>query len=110
MGNSKIIGRTPCPECDYEGAHVKRSDKCVYRYCPECGAMYHAKTARQAADLAAKTRPVVPLGAEVPTGKPAAEQPALAPTGKAAKLPVPTPTPAPTPTKPPVRRSGLFGL
>ena len=55
---SKIIGRTGCPECGFESAHVKRSDKCLYRYCPECGSQHMARSQRQEADLMAKTRPV----------------------------------------------------
>ncbi len=53
---SKMIGRTACPECGFESAHVKESDKCVYRYCPECQSQHHARTQRQRADLLAKTR------------------------------------------------------
>ena len=120
-----IIGRTKCPECSFDGAHVKRSEKCIYRFCPECGAMYHAKTARQAADLEAKMRPLAPLGLGVPTPTPEnvpAELEQLAPTpGKVAVQPakasVPTPTPTTTPPTPPMppaaaapRRSGLFGI
>lgn len=68
-----IIGRTNCPECGFAGAHVKKSERCTFRYCPECGAQHHAKTPRQVADLLAKTR-------------------------LAADPAPPTPTPTPTPT------------
>ena len=54
---SQIIGRTDCPECKFGAAHVKKSEKCHYRYCPECAAQYHARTPRQVADLLAKMRP-----------------------------------------------------
>ena len=57
---SKIIGRTTCPECAFKSAHVKQKEeagKHPYRYCPECGAQYYARSDRQAADLLAKVRP-----------------------------------------------------
>lgn len=81
---SKIIGRTQCPECDFEAAHVKESDRCVFRYCPECGAQYHARTERQRANLLKRTRlndvaPVpAPAAAAAPVAKPAAPAPAPA--------------------------------
>ena len=53
---SPIIGRSACPECGFAAAHVKRSPKCLYRHCPECGAMYHATGATREAALMAKTR------------------------------------------------------
>lgn len=53
---SQIIGRTTCPECAFAGAHVKRSEKTLYRYCPECGSQSMARSKRQEADLLAKTR------------------------------------------------------
>lgn len=51
-----MVGRTKCPECDFESAHVKRSEKCLYRFCPECGSQHYAKSKRQEADLMSKTR------------------------------------------------------
>lgn len=54
--SSPIIGRTRCPECGFESAHVKQSPKCLYRYCPECGSQHHARSDRQRADLKEKTR------------------------------------------------------
>lgn len=111
-----IIGRTACPECGFGNAHVKRSEKCDYRFCPECGAIYHAKTERQKADLATKTRPLG-VGGPTPTqGAPAVASPAPTPTqakaeAKPAKAPAPTPTPTPAPAHAPaVKRSGFFGL
>lgn len=78
---STMVGRTACPECGFGSAHVKRSDKCLYRYCPECGSQHHARTERQQADLMAKTRPV-----------------------EAA----PAPSPTPTPSEPTPRPKGLY--
>ena len=66
---SIMIGRTDCPECGFKGAHVKQSDKCAYRYCPECGSQFFAKTERQSADLAKKTRPLDPSATATATGK-----------------------------------------
>lgn len=51
-----MIGRTLCPECGFESAHVKQSAKCLYRYCPDCGSQYHARTDRQRQLLSEKTR------------------------------------------------------
>lgn len=76
-----IIGRTDCPECDFKAAHVKQSEKCVFRYCPECGAQYHARTQRQRADLIRKTRTEGAAPAPAPDAKPAAPA-APAPTTK----------------------------
>lgn len=81
---SQIIGRADCPECKFGAAHVKKSEKCHYRYCPECGAQYHAKTPRQVADLLAKTRPEkhpqpaapAPAGAAAPVAVEPAQTPA----------------------------------
>jgi len=64
---SRMIGRAACPECGFSGAHVKQSEKCLYRWCPECGAQHYAKTERQRADLMAKTRTTpgaTPTGSE----------------------------------------------
>lgn len=104
---SRMVGRTACPECGFSGAHVKESEKCLYRYCPECGSQHHARTPRQRADLEAKTRPIEgsPTPSPTPTGKPAPEP---SPTGSD---PEPTPTPTATPPAPPERkRSALFGF
>ncbi len=100
---SKIIGRTGCPECGFESAHVKRSDKCLYRYCPECGSQHMARSQRQEADLMAKTRPV--------------DAPAPAPSGSAEASPAPEPVavavapavPAAPPPPATPKRRGLFG-
>lgn len=100
---SAIIGRTNCPECGFEAAHVKQSEKCIYRYCPGCGAMYHATGATREAALRAKMRPVPGLG-----------EPSPSPTEKPAPAPTPTqaaPTPTATPAAPAIaapKRRGLF--
>lgn len=91
---SVLIGRTDCPECNFKSAHVKQSEKCVYRYCPECSSQHHARTPRQREDLAKKTRliePITPQATPTPTPtekKPASAAPAALPTG------TPTPTQA----------------
>lgn len=96
---SHIVGRTDCPECGFKAAHVKQSEKCLYRYCPECGATYHAKGLRQAADLQAKTRPE----AGAPAPKPAASpKPSAAPVLEPADLAAITQAPAAP------KRAGLF--
>lgn len=126
---SPIIGRTACPECGFGAAHVKESPKCIYRYCPECGSMHHAKTERQKKDLTAKMRPEggqvatpTPTPTPTPTGPGDEAQAAAPPTGTPTPTPAkPTPTPkpgkatpatpthAPTPAAKPARR-GLFSF
>lgn len=69
---SVMIGRCDCPECGFKGAHVKQSEKCAYRYCPECGAQYFAKTERQKTDLARNTR-ALDASASASGKEPAAE-------------------------------------
>ena len=64
---SEIIGRAPCPECGFEAAHVKRSEKCVYRYCPGCGIQTHARTPEQVKNMTAKMRPVEAVAPTGPT-------------------------------------------
>ena len=105
---STMVGRTDCPECGFEAAHVKQSEKCVYRYCPECQSQHHARTERQRADLMAKTRLIEP--SPTPTG--AAAAPTPTPTAEPEATPTASPTPAaptaaaPTPSAP--KRRGLF--
>lgn len=53
---SKMVGRAKCPECGFDSAHVKQSEKCLYRYCPDCGSQHYAKSPRQVDDLMKKTR------------------------------------------------------
>lgn len=56
---STLLGRTCCPECDFNAAHVKISDRenaKAYRHCPDCGAQYFPKNQKQADTLLAKTR------------------------------------------------------
>lgn len=107
---SKLIGRAACPECGFAAAHVKESEKCLYRYCPECGSQHHARSERQRKDLMAKTRPE---GSSTPTPSPTPEPVKAAPT-PSEPTPTqepeatPTPTPTPTPAKPTGR--GLFGI
>lgn len=107
---SRMIGRTACPECGFSAAHVKQSEKCVYRYCPECQSQHHARTERQRADLLAKTRPVegaspTPTPTEAPAPEPSATATPTAATPTPSE-PSPTAT-APTPPATPKRR-GLF--
>jgi predicted RNA-binding Zn-ribbon protein involved in translation (DUF1610 family) len=106
---SKIIGRTRCPECGFESAHVKESDKgTLYRYCPNKGEQYFARTDAQRADLLAKTR----LVGAPPTATPATGSD-TDPSGSAEASPAPAPVPAATPTAPTPpatpKRRGLFG-
>lgn len=117
---STMVGRTACPECGFASAHVKRSEKCLYRYCPECGAQHHARTERQQADLMAKTRPVeaAPAPSPTPTGSeptPAKTEPKADPTPtppepepKAETKPKASPTPTPKPAPAATKRRGLF--
>lgn len=106
---SKLIGRTTCPECGFGSAHVKQSDKCTYRYCPECNSQHYARTDRQRELLLAKTRLV-----DAPPPTTGSDG-----TGSASLVPVPvepvpvapvTPTVAAPPPAPPVppKRRGLF--
>lgn len=102
-----IIGRSRCPECGFENAHVKRSAKCLYRYCPECGAMYHATGAEREKRLLDITR----LAEPGPT--PTQEEPAPSPAPAPEPGPTPTPSPAPLdePTPTPTRkRAGFFTI
>ncbi len=119
---STMVGRAACPECGFASAHVKRSEKCLYRYCPECGAQHHARTERQQADLMAKTRTVEPAPAPSPTPtgsgptptppEPEQKPEASATPPKAEPKPEPKAepkaSPNPTPTAP--KRRGLFSL
>lgn len=117
---STMVGRTACPECGFASAHVKRSEKCLYRYCPECGSQHHARTERQQADLMAKTRPVesAPAPSPTPTGsepKPAKPEPKpdatptpTEPEAKPEPEVKPKAEPSPTPTATAPKRRGLF--
>lgn len=106
----EIVGRTGCPECGFASAHVKRSAKCLYRYCPDCGAQYMATGPRREADLLAKTRPVEHAGGPTPAEPPKA--PESAPPAPAPAIPTASggsgaPIPEPLPQR---KRSSLFGL
>lgn len=118
---SRMIGRTACPECSFSSAHVKESEKCLYRWCPECSAQYYAKTQRQRADLMAKTRMLEgsPTGS---TSAPAAAPAGGSTTGSGSGTESGTDTdttsaaggtgsgsPAPAPAGQPAKRSALFG-
>jgi Zn-finger nucleic acid-binding protein len=110
---STMVGRTACPECGFESAHVKRSEKCLYRYCPECGAQHHARTERQQADLMAKTRPVgtppAPSPSPTPTPTPPEPEAKPEPTPTPPKPdPEPEPKASPNPTPAVPKRRGLF--
>jgi hypothetical protein len=99
---SKMIGRATCPECGFQSAHVKESEKCLYRYCPECGSQHYAKSVRQREDLMGKTRvnaTTTATGSEAPAKAwpVAAPEPAATATG----------TDTTEPVAPPKRR-GLF--
>lgn len=91
-----IIGRTACPECGFAKAHVRESERCLYRYCPECSSQYHARTPMQRDLLIKKTQPT--LG-DAPTPTPTGPE-ALEVSGAAAVV---------APTSAPVKRRGLFG-
>jgi hypothetical protein len=109
---SVIVGRAPCPECGFGAAHVKRSEKCLYRHCPECGSQYIAKGPRLEALLMEKTRQsdsASPSATKTsdkapPTAAPSASAPATA-------TPATDTAPAVTPPPPaPAKRSALFGI
>lgn len=96
---SNLLGRSRCPFCDDEKAHVKiKTDKgegkdaYPYLHCRECGCQLHAKNRHQAELLLKKTR---------------AENIPSAP-GQTT-TPIPDPDPAPTPAPAPAR-AGRFSL
>lgn len=110
---SVMIGRAACPECGFSAAHVKQSEKCLYRYCPECGAQHYAKSERQRADLMSKTRTEKPATVASPTGSSKAAAPAAKP------MPTATPTdtaspvamaPVAPPVAPQKKATSLFAL
>ena len=95
---SKLLGRAPCPECDFPHAHVKinteKPTAKAYRHCPECGAQYFPRNAGQADTLMAKIKPAkiddaAPAPAPAPAPPPAAKAP---PTGYRVVLGVRVPT------------------
>jgi hypothetical protein len=111
---SKIIGRANCPECGFESAHIKESDKCLYRYCPSCGTNGpHARTELQRRNMLAKTRLIEPAATPTPPTptQPTPTDAAAAPATPTVPTPtVPTPTKVPPPAPAPAKRSGLFGF
>lgn len=101
---SVMVGRARCPECSFEAAHVKRSEKTLYRYCPQCGSQYFARTPDQEAALMAKTRTAdAPAPASTTAPAPAATPAPAASPPTASETPTPPPPPAPR------KRVGLFG-
>ena len=104
---SRIIGRSTCPECGFDAAHVKESEKCLYRYCPECGSQHYAKSQRQRADLTAKTRHTAEATA-TPTG--AAKQAHAPATASASPTAAASETATHSTETPsaPAKRRGLF--
>lgn len=104
---SVLIGRADCPECGFKSAHIKQSEKCVYRYCPECGSQHHARTPRQREELAKKTRLIEPIAPATPTPTPTGNEPAAATVAEPAATPTPTQASEPVPVAQPKRR-GLF--
>lgn len=103
---SRMIGRATCPECGFASAHVKESEKCLYRYCPECGSQHYAKSSRQRADLTKKTR--VDASATATEPKPAtATAPAIQDATATGSDASPSTATTETPTTP-AKRRGLF--
>jgi hypothetical protein len=80
---SRMLGRSPCPECGFESAHVKQAEgegKRPYRYCPECGSQYYTRSDGQAAALMARTRAEGRAPAAAPAPAPSAAPAPAAPT------------------------------
>ena len=104
---SKMVGRATCPECGFASAHVKESEKCLYRYCPECGSQHYARSTRQRADLTSKTR-IDATATATATGKaPAAEAPKPAAEAPAT-VAIATPSEATATATGQPKRRGLF--
>lgn len=117
---SIMIGRAACPECGFESAHVKQSERCIYRWCPECGAQHYARTERQRADLMKKTRQVASATTTGSASAPAAAPAGGSPTGSGTESGTTTDntsaaggtgsgSPAPAPAAQPAKKSALFG-
>lgn len=101
---SVMIGRAECPECGFKAAHVKKSDKCHYRYCPECGSQHYAKSAAQVENLLKKTR--LADATATGTGSPTHTPSTTTATETATTVPE-TGTATPTTTPPAPRRHGI---
>lgn len=87
------IGHMRCPECDVDGAEIKR-DKSghPYRYCPDCNAQYFTRgDPRRVANLLRKMTPAPAAAAA--EAVPATPAPAHSAKG-AETLPAPAPKPA----------------
>ncbi|WP_079214975.1 hypothetical protein [Herbaspirillum robiniae] len=75
---SKVLGRTACPLCAYDAAHVKlKTDKAEgqaafpYVHCRDCGTQLHTKNEHQAELLLKKTRAEkLDVPAAAPAGQP----------------------------------------
>lgn len=91
---SKIIGRAQCPECGFKAAHIKQSEKCVYRYCPECHSQTFARTDRQAEQMRKGMTPVAPEAAAAATATAPATGTGSDPLPPVAVPPVAAPAPA----------------
>ena len=105
---SRMVGRAECPECGFQSAHVKESDKCLYRYCPECGSQHHARTERQRANLTEKMRPLdAPAASTQPTATPTGSAEPEASHAPTEGSPTATPT-ASKPAAPAAKRGALF--
>lgn len=96
---SPIVGRTPCPFGDFDKAHVKKSEKCYFVYCPMCTGQLIARTPEQERLLLAKTtlaEPIASPSATAPAAPAPAPEPAPAPppSASAASAPVAPPPPA----------------
>ena len=99
---SKLIGRTLCPECGYEKAHVKvvsdpvtgepLEGKRHYRHCPngDCGCQFFPRNTAQEKALLEKTRLE---GTNEPVLKKAEEIPVDTELKKADPAPAPGPAP-----------------
>lgn len=83
---SKLIGRHVCPWCAFAAAHVKRSDRCLYIFCPGCGLQTHFR-AHQEHLLLNRMRPEGAAAEPEPPAPPELE-------------PEPAPSPEPEPPRP----------
>lgn len=104
---SRILGRASCPECGFESAHVKQSDKgTLYRYCPSCGAQYFPRGEAATERLRTAMRPE---GTQALPTEPVSlpPEPVAPPTGTDTTTPQDD-APPPTPTARERRRFALF--
>jgi len=96
---SEMLGRTKCPGCGFDHAHVKiKTDKekaRAYLHCPDCGLQYFPKSDRQEKDLRDKIN-AAKLD-EAPSMRPLME-------------PEPAPSPAPAKPEEPKSYKYVFGV